>query len=384
MAPRLNLVVPNVCHWTGEVQPGGPWRLYRKTAEQMEEEREREAEIKDKTLLGKIKSFVSLDRTPPHTYRVAITGTTDYSTDQIADILGEFLQPDSKTSLEAVTRAIMVLMPEEYFKPESIDFSAVVCVIAGQIPYSHPAHHKLARLLQYLGTSRKFIQVYHDEEVPVLEQRLFVHQALREELSAADRKWALGCSGFDHFDHKYVNLNAFAAILEHDNLGPSERFAVFVIRRGLEGDVGPCIQRAQDGGVGAYKEVAPEHLEDHVGPYRHVSTEESDVLVMGAAVWIIYNGTNLFRQMVLYPDEDAEDDWKTQDRLDRYWALGRRLRVDPELRRMKPRSVERWRFWQGRLDMIGKGRGDASRECRSLASRAASMAEAIEKSMLFY
>lgn len=75
---------------------------------------------------------------------------------QAFTILRDFLQPDSKTSLNSASTSVLAFLPDKDPDGSSVSLFGEVCIeLAEQIPYSHPSQLKLVRLLQELSTSPK-------------------------------------------------------------------------------------------------------------------------------------------------------------------------------------------------------------------------------------
>ncbi len=92
---------------------------------------------------------------------------------------------------------------------------------------------------------------------------------------------------------------------------------------------------------------------------------------MAAAQWILWNGQALFKLIIYDHNENTATDSSE-------WLLGKGL----EGSSIKPRSVERWRYWKTGFENIEK-ESDASNECKNLSSRAASLMSSIDQAMLF-
>lgn len=72
-------------------------------------------------------------------------GGTDYSETRVAAILRDFLQPDTKLSLQEAAKAILVLIPANASGYAEVCSFGEICVeLAEQIPYHHPSQLKLA------------------------------------------------------------------------------------------------------------------------------------------------------------------------------------------------------------------------------------------------
>ena len=98
---------------------------------------------------------------------------------------------------------------------------------------------------------------------------------------------------------------------------------------------------------------------------------EADSYTMAAAQWILFYGQGIFKMILNPAGIDSETDT--------VWRFGRHFSGSEKL---KPGSVERWRFWQSCFDAAAKD-DSSSKECQDLARRAADLMDAIAKSMLF-
>lgn len=122
-----------------------------------------------------IKSTLSRERPPLP--RIVWTGRTEFTQHKVAAILRDFLQPDSKTSLESAAKSLLLLIPTNASEHAEVCSFGEICVeLAEQIPYHHPSQLKLVQLLHYLSRSPKFMYKY---ERPVSisppTQRLFIY-----------------------------------------------------------------------------------------------------------------------------------------------------------------------------------------------------------------
>lgn len=70
-------------------------------------------------------------------------------------ILKEFLQPNTDLSLESVARDILAMLPDNALSPDTLAFGRLCLELAEQIPYYHPSHVKLARLVERMGRCTK-------------------------------------------------------------------------------------------------------------------------------------------------------------------------------------------------------------------------------------
>lgn len=111
---------------------------------------------------------------------------------KLTTTLNDFLQPQSEISIHDAAQSILTHLPED--KPSSNEgfaFAALVVEVAVQIPYQHPSHARLVRLLKYLTRSPKLVSrttVEGEEELCVNFQAL--GEQLRDNFQG---KW---CSRF--------------------------------------------------------------------------------------------------------------------------------------------------------------------------------------------
>jgi hypothetical protein len=71
-------------------------------------------------------------------------------------ILRDFLEPDSKTSLNSACTSILALLPDKDPDGMPVWLLGELCIeLAEQIPYSHISQLKLVRLLQQMSSSPK-------------------------------------------------------------------------------------------------------------------------------------------------------------------------------------------------------------------------------------
>lgn len=104
------------------------------------------------------KSAFTSDRPLP---RSIFAGGTDYSEARVAAILRDFLQPDTKLSLQEAARSLLVLIPANASEHAEVCSFGEICVeLAEQLPYHHPSQLKFVQLLHYLSMSPKFMYKY--------------------------------------------------------------------------------------------------------------------------------------------------------------------------------------------------------------------------------
>lgn len=84
------------------------------------------------------------------------SSTPTYSDESVFIILRDFLQPNTALSLELVVKSLSDLLPDNASESTEVySFGAVCLDLAQQIPYHHPSHQKMARLLESMGSSTK-------------------------------------------------------------------------------------------------------------------------------------------------------------------------------------------------------------------------------------
>lgn len=80
---------------------------------------------------------------------------TTFNVSRAFIIVRDFLQPESTIRLDAAADDIVAMLPDEVSSVDSFEFSAMCVELAEQIPYSHPSHIKLARLVFRLARCQK-------------------------------------------------------------------------------------------------------------------------------------------------------------------------------------------------------------------------------------
>ena len=86
---------------------------------------------------------------------------TNYTEAEVANVLRDFLQPNTKKSSKMVTEHIISMVPPNASGNAEVRSFGEICVeLAEQIPYNHLSQLKLTALFQRLGKSPKFISTY--------------------------------------------------------------------------------------------------------------------------------------------------------------------------------------------------------------------------------
>lgn len=100
-------------------------------------------------ILSTLKSMFSNNRRGSSNSAYQIAGTAPYSEKKVLFILQDFLQLNTNVSVQSAAKSIFDILPSD--APDSTEvgaFAGVCLAISGQIPYHHPAHVKLALLVE--------------------------------------------------------------------------------------------------------------------------------------------------------------------------------------------------------------------------------------------
>lgn len=99
---------------------------------------------------------------------------------KLATTLKEFLQPQSEVSIHDAAQSILTHLPaNKPYPDEAFAFATLIVEVAVQIPYQHPSHARLVRLLKHLTRSPKLVS----RSTKQGEEELCVNfQALGEQL----------------------------------------------------------------------------------------------------------------------------------------------------------------------------------------------------------
>ncbi|POS70755.1 hypothetical protein DHEL01_v210849 [Diaporthe helianthi] len=251
---------------------------------------------------------------------------------KLAETLSEYVQPQSQVSLHDTAHSILAQLPAD--KPYSDEGYALACLVhevAVQIPYQHPSHARLVRLLKHLTRSPK---VRSPSTVEGEEDLCVNFQALGPKAYEKPLEW--------------VNYHAFLAQLDAAGVWTTgmPNFAVWEMRDAFEEE-----------------EEEPDAEGQQLHQYH----------VMAAAQWILWDGQKIFKYMA-NPLPVREDEA-------RMWRLGDRCSSSD----VAVVSVARWQLWkEGFRAAAASAEGaEGTDECKDLAGRASALMDAIEKSMSF-
>ncbi|GIK03849.1 hypothetical protein Aspvir_007924 [Aspergillus viridinutans] len=274
-----------------------------------------------------------ISRFDGHEFGYRYVGTTDYSQEKVFQILNDYLQPDTKTSLDSAVHWILALLPEkEPLSTEVWDVGEVVLQLAEQIPYHHPSQIKLARFMEELTLSPKLTTELSESNVLYMRGQRF-----KESL----RDWYNGPG--EDAPQEWPNLNAFFAHEASTHIRPHQPdFAIWTLRDAFENPAEPIHWSASFKGM-------------------------RDQQIIAAAQYILWDGQELFKH-VLCPNSMGDT---------KGWEPGLLYFGDASL------SLKRWRFWKDRFRKAAGEDSGMSDECRNVSTKAATLMEALEASMIF-
>ena len=94
------------------------------------------------------------------TYEYFDTPDNDMRFDsEVCSILRRFLQPSRTKSVQQTVKSIIKLLPDDASASnELMSINPVILNLADQIPYHHPSHIKLARVVEEICRWDKFIK----------------------------------------------------------------------------------------------------------------------------------------------------------------------------------------------------------------------------------
>ncbi|KAG6357438.1 hypothetical protein INS49_013315 [Diaporthe citri] len=152
---------------------------------------------------------------------------------KLATTLNEFLQPQSDISIHDAAQSILTLLPaDKPYSDEGFTFASLVVEVTVQIPYQHPTHARLVRLLKYLTRSPKLVSrstMEGEEELCVNFQAL--GEQLRDNFQGPEA---------EETPLEWVNYHAFLAQLEATGVWTTRMptFAVWEMRDAFETERG--------------------------------------------------------------------------------------------------------------------------------------------------
>ncbi|KAI0815790.1 hypothetical protein GGR55DRAFT_630272 [Xylaria sp. FL0064] len=262
---------------------------------------------------------------------IALSSGT-YSSYNIDLILRSVLHPTDGVPFQIAANTIINILREDQRDPYSLDQNCEdlgnQCLeLAEQIPYNHPSHAKLARLLEYIESASGFGRV----GLIAGYRQIWDHfQLLR-----GDLPWKMPFEPEDIDAKAYVNCHAFVAIMTAFQLLPTNLACAFW----------------------AMRDAFTIHEEE---PLQMIK-------IMAAAQWIKWNGQSLFKQ-VMCNDGDP--------RTRQQWLPGPFYQD----RRGEETNIGRWKFWRSGFQEAAE-KETYTTEARAEAKHAAELMEQIEKCM---
>ncbi|KAH8650568.1 hypothetical protein BGZ60DRAFT_421368 [Tricladium varicosporioides] len=238
---------------------------------------------------------------------------------QIFLILRDFLQPYSSILFDTAVQRVFTILTQSHANFRS--FNSVCLELAEQIPYHHPSQLKLTRLVWLMGRNRGNDDGNSLMDTPAA--RISYYQHLLED--ATDNCSDPGADGTD--PKRYVNYQAFLANLVGFGLWlPNPAGALYAMRGAFE--------------------------EDHEGEPCAIRS----AWFMGAAQWILWNGQELFKLVLLSESLETEE----------------RMHV----------THNKWKGWIQKFEEVASS-ADVDQECRAVTARAAELMAVMESKMGF-
>ncbi|KAB5559708.1 hypothetical protein GE09DRAFT_1113998, partial [Coniochaeta sp. 2T2.1] len=267
----------------------------------------------------------------------------NYKEDKEHLVMKDFLQPDTKMSLQTATESLLGFIPE-HCKPGSL--VAVIHLCANVVPWHHTAHLKLAWLADRLRWSPKMSPVLGSIKGP--KDSYFTMQCFSDALWM-DHENAENYDPDSQSDlDQWVNFNAYLANLDalHFTNGGGEtrygwRTMAYAFRHpgGLESD---------------YRDPNDEAY----------GRRGRDANVLAAAQWILWNGQNM-RRYAIYPKPPAGSTTSDEDYFNLEFAGA---------------SLEHWQVWKQGFD-DARNNDTVSEDVRAVATRAFTLMDVLEKTM---
>ncbi|KAI1351385.1 hypothetical protein F5Y01DRAFT_325360 [Xylaria sp. FL0043] len=267
-----------------------------------------------------------------HGYLPIALSSESYSSHNIDLILRSVLKPTDGTPLRTAASTIINALREDQGDPYSLvqnceDLGNLCLELAEEIPYNHPSHAKLARLLEYIESASGFGRV----GLIAGHRQIWDHfQLLR-----GDLPWKMPFEPEDENVMAYVNCHAFVANMSDFHLLPTHLACAFW----------------------AMRDAFAVHEEE---PLQMIK-------IMAAAQWIKWNGQSLFKQ-VMWNDADP--------RPRQQWLPG----PLSQNQNGEETNLGRWTFWRLGFQRAAEMETYTA-EARAEAKRAAEFMEQIDKCM---
>lgn len=294
-------------------------------------------------------------------------GTTDYCGADIFHILNDFLQPNSQTMLQTAAKAILKLLLDAPYSNEVWKFGEIVIEIARQIPYHHPAHVKLARLMERVTSSKKFMK----------QQGV----SIGSQLDRTSSSMANAVHSMSIFEHS-VSRSQCATRIMVCHVPPPAHHPIIIAHRSA---TGPREQfpAERPNLMAFYAHIAAtgifgsspvfaiwtlrEAFEEKRAPWKRTFKGERDQWILGAAQFILYNGLQMLKETCC---PEMEEELKA---------------LEPGLLCFGEHKLtrRRWDFWREGFKKAAEGEGKLSDECKEVARKAANLMVAIGESLTF-
>ncbi|KAJ5825489.1 hypothetical protein N7474_002627 [Penicillium riverlandense] len=246
-------------------------------------------------------------------------------------IFNEYLQPDTKTSHDSAVESLLALVPKADNDQEVMTIINVVLELAEQIPYYHPSHIKLARIMEEFSCHSRFTWKLLDDEFAFVEYYLLEVMHQRVGPSEEDPQ-------------AWPNFNAFLAHAQSRGVGPKEpEWALETLRDTFERGIDPSNFRDFSNFEG-----------------------ERDQEIIAAAQYILWDGQSMFKRCLCPVPGDMGHDSYNRLR-DGYYMF----------------SLGRWRRWKNGFKKNAEEENGVGEECRKVCAKTAALMETMEASMRF-
>ncbi|KFY63057.1 hypothetical protein V496_04219 [Pseudogymnoascus sp. VKM F-4515 (FW-2607)] len=256
----------------------------------------------------------------------------DYS---IFLVLRDFLQPDSSVSSVDVAERVVNVFPYKYADLRQL--ISVFFEIAEQIPYHHPSHLKLVKLMWLVGRSAHHFEKPRQKDSGADTSHYRISEFYGRIADATvDYQFDPGTG--DVNPARYVNCQSFLSLIMDAGLWiPTTRPVLYVMSRTFE--------------------------ESH----EKETSDIRDAWIMGAAQWILWSGQSLIKLHL--------------DPIGKIRHIGTPLQDIDVIVTTKPITLDMWHTWTVEFQKASES-DEFGEECRDVAKRAANLMEALEKAML--